>query len=84
VFFEDLLLKKGSFTSVCFALFCIFVRNRISVLVIVAGKTVDFQGIAGFMMGLKPDIVSMYHQPPDIWFSDNISEHITTFELISN
>ena len=25
---------------------------------IVAGKTIDFQGIAGFLMGLKPDIVS--------------------------
>ena len=32
-------------------------------MVIVAGKTVDFQGIAGFTMGLKPDIVSIYlHQ----------------------
>ena len=29
-------------------------------MVIVDGKTVDFQGIAGFMMGLKPDIISMY------------------------
>jgi len=29
-------------------------------MVIVAGKTVDFQGIAGFLMGLKPDIVSIY------------------------
>ena len=27
-------------------------------MVIVAGKTVDFQGIAGFLMGLKPVIVS--------------------------
>jgi len=24
----------------------------------VAGKTVDFQCVAGFLMGLKPDIVS--------------------------
>jgi len=29
-------------------------------MMIVAGKTVDFHGIAGFLMGLKPDIVSMY------------------------
>jgi len=34
-------------------------------MVIVAGKTVDFQGIAGFMMGLKPDIVSIYLQSFD-------------------
>jgi len=27
---------------------------------IVAGNTVDFQGIAGFLMGLKPDIVSIH------------------------
>ena len=31
-------------------------------MVIVAGKSVDSQGIAGFLMGLKPDIVSMYLQ----------------------
>ncbi len=30
-------------------------------MVIVAGKTVDFHGIAGFLMGLKPDIVSIHH-----------------------
>jgi hypothetical protein len=29
-------------------------------------------------------IISIYHYRADIWFSDNISEHITTFELISN
>ena len=29
-------------------------------MVIVAGKTVDFQGIAGFLMGLKPDMFSIY------------------------
>jgi len=29
-------------------------------MVIVAEKTVDFQGIAGFLMGLKPDIISIY------------------------
>ena len=28
----------------------------------VAGKTVDFHGIAGFLMGLKPDIVSIHHR----------------------
>ena len=30
-------------------------------MVIMAGKTVDFHGIAGFLMGLKPDIVSINH-----------------------
>ena len=30
-------------------------------MVIVAGKIVDFNGIAGFLMGLKPDIVSIHH-----------------------
>ena len=29
-------------------------------MVIVAGKTFDFHGIVGFLMGLKPDIISMY------------------------
>ena len=29
-------------------------------MVIMTGKIVDFHGIAGFLMGLKPDIVSMY------------------------
>ena len=29
-------------------------------MVIVAGKNVDFQGIAGFLNGLKPDIISIY------------------------
>jgi hypothetical protein len=29
-------------------------------MVIVAGKTVDFQGIAGFLMCLKPAMFSMY------------------------
>lgn len=28
-------------------------------MVVVAGKTVDFQGIADFFMGLKPDIISI-------------------------
>jgi len=42
-------------------------------MVIAAGKTVDFQGIAGFLMGLKPDIISINHHPnqnPDIliWY----------------
>ena len=45
-----------------FPLFCIFVRNGISVTVIVTGKIVNFNGIAGFLMGLKPDIVSINHQ----------------------
>ena len=31
-------------------------------MVTVAGKTVDFQGIAGFLMGLQPDIISINHQ----------------------
>jgi len=31
-------------------------------MVIVAGKTVDFQSIAGFLMGLKPDIISIYQR----------------------
>ena len=31
-------------------------------MLIVAGKTVGFHGIAGFLMGLKPDIVSIYQQ----------------------
>jgi len=29
---------------------------------IVAGNTVDFQGIAGFLMGLKPDMFSIYQR----------------------
>jgi len=33
---SNLLLKKGGFTSVCVALFCIFVRNRVFVTVVVA------------------------------------------------
>jgi len=33
-------------------------------MVIVAGKTADFQGIAGFLMGLKPDIISI--SPPQL------------------
>jgi len=34
-------------------------------MVIVAGNTVDFHGIAGLLMGLKPDIVSMYQYRKD-------------------
>ena len=30
-------------------------------MVIVVRKTVGFQGIAGFLMGPKPDIVSIYN-----------------------
>jgi hypothetical protein len=37
-------------------------------MVIVAGKTVDFQGIAGFLMGLKPDMISINRDQGDIWF----------------
>jgi len=56
------MISWGRIVSTVFP-FCIFVRNRISVMAIVAGKTVDFQGIAGFLMGLKPDIISiMYHR----------------------
>jgi hypothetical protein len=50
VFFEDLLLKKGSFNSVGFALFCIFVRNGISVMVLVANNNVDISVVTGFLM----------------------------------
>jgi len=44
-----------------FSLFCKILRKMVSVMAIVAGKTLDFQGIAGFLMGLKPDIVSIHH-----------------------
>jgi hypothetical protein len=33
--------------------------------------------------GMAVVIFSINHRFSDIWFSDNISEHITTFELIS-
>ncbi len=47
-------------------------------MVIVAGKTVDFKGIAGFLIGLKPDIVSIYRYLSDIWFFGVNFEHITS------
>ena len=31
-------------------------------MVIVAGKAIDFLGITGFLILLKPDIISMYHR----------------------
>jgi len=35
-------------------------------MVIVAGKTVDFHGIAGFLIGLKADIVSIQYCKDDL------------------
>ena len=40
-------------------------------MVTVAGKTVDFQGIAGFLMGLKLDIISIHHR---FWFKDLLAK----------
>jgi len=74
LFFEDLLLKKGNFNSMGSALFCIFVRNGISLPVGVEIIIVGISSITGFLMLLKPAMFSMYLYPGDIWFSDKISQ----------
>ena len=53
-----------------FSLFCIFVRNRISVMVIVADNTVEISVITGFLMLLKPDIISIHrkYQYNEKWY----------------
>ncbi|MBT8352782.1 MAG: hypothetical protein KJO26_16305 [Deltaproteobacteria bacterium] len=67
----------GNSDSVGFALFCIFVRNRISVMVIVAEKTVAFQDITGFLMLLKPDIVCIYLMFHFRWIPSKFIHFIT-------
>ena len=42
-----------------FALFCIFVRNGISVMVTVTDYAVDISDITGLLTLLKPDIISI-------------------------
>jgi len=59
LFFEELLLKKGNFNSVGLALFCIFVRNGVSVTASMANIIVGIYGIAGFWMLLKPAMFSI-------------------------
>ena len=66
----------------CFALFCIFVRNEVSVAASVAIIIVGIYGIAGFWMLLKPAMFSIYLYLDGIWFSVMISQAATMKKAI--
>jgi len=56
-------MKKGSFNSVGFALFCIFFRNGISVMASMAIISVGYDVITGFYGAVKTTMFSIYVSP---------------------